>query len=61
MVRPRRLRKTPLLRELVAETRLSRNMFIYPYFVTRGTDAEQPIEAMPGISRFTHRPFAERR
>src|SRR5262245_1728400 len=53
MIRPRRLRKNPVLRELVAETRLSKNMFIYPYFVMKGTNTEQPIEAMPGISRFT--------
>jgi len=53
MIRPRRLRKNPVLRELVAETRLSKNMFIYPYFVIKGNNTEQPIEAMPGISRFT--------
>jgi len=53
MERLRRLRKNSILREMVAETRLSRNMFIYPYFVINGKNTTQPIEAMPGISRFT--------
>lgn len=51
--RPRRLRKSPLVRELVAETRLSKDMFIYPYFITKGNGVIQPIDAMPGISRFS--------
>ncbi|MCC6689917.1 MAG: porphobilinogen synthase [Bacteroidia bacterium] len=51
--RPRRLRKTPVVRELIAETRLSRNMFIYPYFVTHGKKYVQPIKAMPGINHFS--------
>ena len=51
--RPRRLRKNPIVRELIAETRLSKNMFIYPYFVTKGKDVTQAIEAMPGIHRFS--------
>src|SRR6187397_3075714 len=53
MVRTRRLRSSPILRELVAETRLSRDMFIYPYFVTKGKNKVEAIEAMPGISRFS--------
>ncbi len=51
--RLRRLRKTSLLRELVAETRLSKDMFIYPYFVVKGKNIVTPVEAMPGISRFS--------
>ena len=51
--RPRRLRKNPIIRELVAETRLSKDMFIYPYFVIKGKNTIQPIDAMPGISRFS--------
>lgn len=51
--RPRRLRKNPIIRELVAETRLSKNMFIYPHFVVPGKNVVQPIDAMPGISRFS--------
>lgn len=51
--RPRRLRKNSIIREMVAETRLSKNMFIYPYFVVKGRNIIQPIDAMPGISRFS--------
>jgi porphobilinogen synthase len=53
MVRTRRLRSSPILRELVAETRLSKDMFIYPYFVTKGKGRTEAIEAMPGINRFS--------
>ena len=53
MIRPRRLRKNPIIRELVAETRLSKDMFIYPYFVVGGKNVVQPIDAMPGINRFS--------
>lgn len=52
-IRPRRLRKNSILREMVAETRLSKSMFIYPYFITAGKGQVQPIDAMPGISRFS--------
>ncbi len=53
MQRPRRLRKNPVVREMIAETRLSKDMFIYPYFVVPGTVVKKPIDAMPGISRFS--------
>ncbi len=51
--RLRRLRKTPLLREMVAETHLSKDMFIYPYFIAKGKNIVTPIDAMPGINRFS--------
>lgn len=51
--RPRRLRRSPIVRELVAETRLSKDMFIYPYFVVHGNGVSKPIEAMPGIHHFS--------
>lgn len=51
--RPRRLRKTPIIRELIAETRLSKDMFIYPYFVRNGQKQINPIAAMPGINHFS--------
>lgn len=53
MQRPRRLRKNPLVREMVAETRLSKNMFIYPYFVVPGKNVIHAIDAMPGINHFS--------
>lgn len=53
LIRPRRLRKTPILREMVAETRLSKDMFIYPYFVVPGKNVIHGIDAMPGINHFS--------
>ncbi len=51
--RPRRLRKNPIVREMVAETRLSKDMFVYPYFVVPGKGVQNSIDAMPGISHFS--------
>jgi len=51
--RPRRLRKNPIIREMVAETRLSKDMFIYPYFVVEGNNVIHPIDAMPGINHYS--------
>jgi porphobilinogen synthase len=47
--RPRRLRKTELLRGLVRETRLSAASFIYPMFVCPGTNVRQEVSSMPGV------------
>lgn len=51
--RPRRLRTSPVIREMVAETRLSKDMFVYPYFVCPGIGVKHPIAAMPGINHFS--------
>ena len=51
--RPRRLRKNPLVREMVAETRLSKDMFVYPYFVVPGSHVTHAIDAMPGVSHYS--------
>ncbi|MFD0942017.1 porphobilinogen synthase [Pedobacter boryungensis] len=53
MHRPRRLRKNPVVRELIAETRLSKDMFIYPYFVVPGNGVTKAIDAMPGVNHFS--------
>ncbi len=47
--RPRRLRKNSNVRELVAETRISVNDFIYPMFVMPGRNKKVAIKSMPGI------------
>lgn len=47
--RLRRTRQNDIIRQMVAETRLSKEMFIYPYFVTKGAGIRRPIDAMPGI------------
>ena len=51
--RLRRLRRTPALRGLVRETALSPEDLIQPLFVTAGTDLREPVEAMPGVNRFS--------
>lgn len=51
--RPRRLRKNAIVREMIAETRLSKDMFVYPYFVVPGKNLVHPIDAMPGINHFS--------
>ena len=51
--RPRRLRKNSIVRELVAETKISKDMFIYPYFVVEGVNIIHPIDAMPGIHHYS--------
>jgi porphobilinogen synthase len=47
--RPRRLRKTELLRNLVRETRLSASSFIYPLFACPGTSVRREVSSMPGV------------
>ena len=51
--RLRRLRRTPALRRLVAETRLSPDDFIAPLFVREGITEPQPIASIPGIVQHT--------
>ena len=48
--RPRRLRTTAAIRDLVAETRLCAQDFIYPLFV-HDLPEPVPVESMPGVSR----------
>ena len=47
-VRPRRLRSSPLIRDLVRETELSVKDFILPLFVRPGSGVRQEIGSMPG-------------
>ena len=47
--RPRRLRRTSALRELVAETRLQVTDLVAPLFVREGIDAPIPIASLPGV------------
>jgi porphobilinogen synthase len=49
--RPRRLRRTAALRDLVAETRLHPQQFIYPQFVVSGRGRCEEIAALPGQFR----------
>ncbi len=47
--RPRRLRQTPQLRRLVAETHCSAQHLILPLFVREGKKVRQPVNSMPGV------------
>ena len=49
--RPRRLRRTEALRNLVRETRISTAGLIYPMFVCPGAKVRQPVSSMPGIAQ----------
>jgi porphobilinogen synthase len=51
--RLRRLRQTPALRELVAETNLSPSDLIAPMFVREGIDEPHPILSLPGVVQHT--------
>lgn len=48
--RPRRLRRTPALRNLVAETHVSAEQLIMPHFVLPTDRGDEPVPSMPGIS-----------
>ena len=51
--RPRRLRRTPAIRRLVAENRLGVDDLVAPLFVREGVDEPQPIASMPGVVQHT--------
>ena len=51
--RPRRLRQSPAMRELVAEVRLGVKDLVAPLFVREGISAAQPITSLPGVMQHT--------
>ncbi len=51
--RPRRLRREPWIRAMVAETRLTPADLIWPIFVRDGTGIDEPIPSLPGINRLS--------
>ena len=51
--RPRRLRRTPALRRLVAETSLEARQLVLPVFVREGASEPTPIGSMPGVVQHT--------
>ena len=52
-VRLRRLRGNRSIRELEKETELNPSDFIAPLFVRYGTGVTEPVEAMPGVNRYS--------
>ena len=51
--RLRRLRRTPVLRDVVRETRLDAGDFVLPMFIEAGLEGRAPISAMPGVDRLS--------
>lgn len=51
--RPRRLRSTPALRRLVAQTSLEPRHLVLPMFVADGIGEPRPIRSMPGVVQHT--------
>lgn len=53
IIRPRRLRRNKIIRDLAAETKLSPSMLVYPLFVREGRGIVEDIPAMPGQKRYS--------
>ena len=53
IIRPRRLRSTPVMRAMVAETSLAPRQLILPLFVVEGLSEPRPISSMPGVVQHT--------
>ncbi|MDQ1322027.1 MAG: porphobilinogen synthase [Actinomycetota bacterium] len=51
--RPRRLRSTPAMRRLVAQTSLEPRHLVLPMFVADGISEPRPISSMPGVVQHT--------
>jgi len=51
--RPRRLRRSPALRNLVRETNLTAHDFVLPLFISEKIDKRRSIASMPGVSQLT--------
>ena len=49
ITRMRRLRRTAEIRNMVAETRLTPDAFVYPMFVCPGEGIRKPVSSMPGV------------
>jgi porphobilinogen synthase len=51
--RLRRLRRTPVLRDLVRETRLDPADFVLPLYIEDGLEGRKPLATMPGVDRLS--------
>jgi porphobilinogen synthase len=49
----RRGRVSPWMRAMLAENRLHPSDFIWPLFICEGSDCEEPIGSLPGVSRWS--------
>ncbi|MEE8129679.1 MAG: porphobilinogen synthase [Vicinamibacterales bacterium] len=51
--RLRRLRRSPAMRDLIRETRLTPEMLVYPLFVCPGSGVRREVPSMPGVSQLS--------
>ncbi len=56
----RRLRRTPVLRELVRENHLRMSDVVLPLFVEEGMDSPVAVTSMPGVFRYPENQLADR-
>ena len=53
IIRPRRLRRNEVIRNMVAETAVNPDALVYPMFVVEGTGVKEEIPSMPNQFRFS--------
>lgn len=53
LARPRRLRRTPWMRDLVRENTVTAQDLIWPLFIRNGEDVVEPVASMPGVNRYS--------
>ncbi len=51
--RPRRNRKSAVIRDMVQETHLSPSNLIFPLFIIEGNNVKEEVKSMPGIYRYS--------
>ena len=56
--RPRRLRRTAAIRNLIRETNLSRHDFVLPLFVSEKIEGAKAIPSMPGVQQYSGKEIA---
>ncbi len=56
--RPRRLRRTAAIRNLIRETNLSRHDFVLPLFVSEKIESTKAIPSMPGVHQYNRKEIA---
>ena len=53
IIRPRRMRTTPAMRRMVAETSVEPRQLVLPLFVREGIAEPRPVTSMPGVVQHT--------
>ncbi|PPL00418.1 porphobilinogen synthase [Parapedobacter indicus] len=53
LIRPRRNRKSAVIRDLVQETHLTAANLIFPLFILEGNNVKSEVSSMPGIFRYS--------